>query len=488
MLRVFRKLVVLIVIFLLPLSAAASSDFANKEDVARLWDEIAPLLSEKYPGAVAEGRTYGLYEIGDIMNNMLFYLERTQNKKIINDLSDFYLEIISKSSKSKTGEDWYYHFNSEKYDGERILHSAQFIYSALKLYRLMHQFGIEKFEYFEAVEDIIIKGHLWRWIFYDKAFHRQGWGCSLSHYTHKEHILNLYGKIYWSKDRKSYCNVFRDDDMWIAASAAEYLISQYYDPNSVGAELVEPDQVTEYVEIARKLLEQRYSTEWDSRFSGLRGQFEYGAYTDIEDYKYAMYEYSEKACDSCKIGKCNSCNIEDSLKSFHERGRASREAVGWDIAHARRVVPVFLTFMEFSGLYGKDFPTEQTLAEIARQLSYVVWNGDVTDPKFANYFDGSNGWYRVGYNDQKNFGYPPYSRSEFVSRAGYGVLRSYDARLDLAMNSMYCKYQNTNNGPFAGRAWNFMLAIESSEAFGALKDCHELKFLGRVDEFEKIAD
>lgn len=42
------------------------------------------------------------------------------------------------------------------------------------------------------------------------------------------------------------------------------------------------------------------------------------------------------------------------------------------------------------------------------QYVYRVFNGDYSHPLFHNYFDGSDGWYRVGYNGPE-FGYPPSS-------------------------------------------------------------------------------
>jgi hypothetical protein len=458
---------------ILPISASAL-ELKEKDDINYSWNEIKLLLLQKYAISLKRDDTYSLYEIGDITSNVLFYIEKTQDPRIIESIVSFYLEIINKSEIYYFNNSEYYYFNNAKYRDERILHSSQFLYGTVKLYRLMHQFGIEDEEYFRMVEEVIIKGHLWRWIFKERKFHRNGWKCTDGFFTNYEHLQNILQFLYQSEDRKSYCNVFRDDDLWIAASAAEYLISQYYNLFPVGQEQVSPDQLVDYVEVARKLLQQRYYIEQDPRFPGFRGQFEYGAYNDIYDYKYAKYEYYDKACSSCIMGKCKHCDVLENLKKFDKRVHALKENVGWDIAHARRVVPVFMSFMEYSRLYGKNFPNKETLAEIARQLSYVVWNGDVREPRFANYFDGSNGWYRVGYNAQENFGYPPYSRSEFVARAGYGILRKYDPRLSLAMNSMYCKYRYTRNGPLNGKAWNFMLSVESLDIFGSLVECRKL--------------
>jgi hypothetical protein len=46
---------------------------------------------------------------------------------------------------------------------------------------------------------------------------------------------------------------------------------------------------------------------------------------------------------------------------------------------------------------------------VANQYVYKVFNGDYTRPLFHNYFDGSDGWFRVAYAGP-DFGHPP---SEF---------------------------------------------------------------------------
>lgn len=78
----------------------------------------------------------------------------------------------------------------------------------------------------------------------------------------------------------------------------------------------------------------------------------------------------------------------------------------WDISHAYRL-PVFLRALyENRKATGADFPQHRDLQLVANQYVYRVFNGDFSRPLFHNYFDGSDGWHRVGFNGD-GFGYPP---------------------------------------------------------------------------------
>jgi len=72
--------------------------------------------------------------------------------------------------------------------------------------------------------------------------------------------------------------------------------------------------------------------------------------------------------------------------------------VGWDLSHARRWVHVFETLHRHRWLTEFSFLTQATLEALANQFVYGSFNGDLDFPLFANYRDGSDGWYRVGFH------------------------------------------------------------------------------------------
>ena len=69
---------------------------------------------------------------------------------------------------------------------------------------------------------------------------------------------------------------------------------------------------------------------------------------------------------------------------------------------------------------GQNFPDNEVMKRLANQVAYGVFNKDFHKPVFANFMDGSNGWYLVRYKHRKDFGYGPYKMSRAIPDGGYG--------------------------------------------------------------------
>jgi hypothetical protein len=83
-----------------------------------------------------------------------------------------------------------------------------------------------------------------------------------------------------------------------------------------------------------------------------------------------------------------------------------QQGASWDISHFYRV-PVFLrSLYDNRKATGLGFPSANDIQLVVNQLMYKNFQGNFDLPLFNNFFDGSNGWYRVGYNGP-SFGYPP---------------------------------------------------------------------------------
>ncbi|MGE8319960.1 MAG: hypothetical protein ACN6O3_14530 [Comamonas sp.] len=104
------------------------------------------------------------------------------------------------------------------------------------------------------------------------------------------------------------------------------------------------------------------------------------------------------------------------------------DSVGWDISHARRLVPLFDAMRNygsrFAAVYG--VPAQEAIGNevataYAHQLTAKLWNQDQQRPLFKNFWSGANGWYRVGYQDgaKCNTGYPPFGLSSAIPVGGY---------------------------------------------------------------------
>src|SRR5262249_16108562 len=80
--------------------------------------------------------------------------------------------------------------------------------------------------------------------------------------------------------------------------------------------------------------------------------------------------------------------------------------VSWDISHYS-TVPVFLRslfdYKKAISSLTNNFPAPSDLSSAANQLIYNVMrnhgqSSGQKNPVFANYMEGTDGWYRIGYN------------------------------------------------------------------------------------------
>lgn len=79
----------------------------------------------------------------------------------------------------------------------------------------------------------------------------------------------------------------------------------------------------------------------------------------------------------------------------------------WDTGHFN-VVPAFLrTLYDHRDATGVDFPKKTDLELVANQYVYHVFEGDYKAPLFTNFFDGTDGWYRVSYLGRSGYGIAP---------------------------------------------------------------------------------
>jgi predicted Zn-dependent protease with MMP-like domain len=120
------------------------------------------------------------------------------------------------------------------------------------------------------------------------------------------------------------------------------------------------------------------------------------------------------------------------------------ENIGWDLSHARRFVNVFQTLYETKDYLGLNFPGDNILKMFANQFAYRVFNGDFEYPLFSNYFDGTNGWYRVDYDKRKNFGYGPSDMSITAYSGGFMFWKDYNPDIKIIANSLYALIHTSN--------------------------------------------
>jgi len=133
--------------------------------------------------------------------------------------------------------------------------------------------------------------------------------------------------------------------------------------------------------------------------------------------------------------------------------KAKVKGKGWDISHFN-VVPVFLRALyNHRAATGVDFPQKTDIEYIGNQYAFHVFEGDYKKPLFRNFFDGTDGWYRVGYLGRSGYGVAPSQYCSMFDRShscltiggiyGWGLLapfhpglaRIQSALLDLARSN-----------------------------------------------------
>ncbi|MBD8872855.1 hypothetical protein [Rhodanobacter sp. DHB23] len=136
--------------------------------------------------------------------------------------------------------------------------------------------------------------------------------------------------------------------------------------------------------------------------NGIRAEVDRGFWRNYSDSKYALYNTaaSPVACNKDSTGHMQKSIRVESKSSYIDAN------VGWDISHARRLVPALETFVRnrtalatIFGYHNTAFDPAKLQQAYAHQIADTIWNKDSQYPLFSNFWDGSNGWYRSGYNN-----------------------------------------------------------------------------------------
>jgi hypothetical protein len=221
-------------------------------------------------------------------------------------------------------------------------------------------------------------------------------------------------------------NFFVDKDLWMMTTLSD--LSELY-----GADVrMPPDAKNAIAELQAK------SDEISAMFSlfldrinltGPAGErralLDEGYWRNFADFKYALYNGSLSPVECAR----------DSSGQAIKRTRVAPDPayidpnMGWDISHARRLVPALATFTRNKANLRKVFGYESVSFEPAalqlafsNQIVAMIWNKNPAYPLFGNFWDGQNGWYRAGFDDGSGKcepGQGPYSLSQSFATGGY---------------------------------------------------------------------
>jgi hypothetical protein len=118
----------------------------------------------------------------------------------------------------------------------------------------------------------------------------------------------------------------------------------------------------------------------------------------------------------------------DELLRFPAPGPRAKNGVGKDISHGYRIAWLALTLSNVADV-GDTVNWIEVVKALANQFAHHVLDTNMSVPRFRNYLDGSNGWYRVNYSNRPGFGYPPYGLSRTYLGAPWSRIAPYNQKL-----------------------------------------------------------
>lgn len=183
---------------------------------------------------------------------------------------------------------------------------------------------------------------------------------------------------------------------------------------------------------------------------GTRAVIDRGFWRNYADNKYAAYGASVSPVS------CQKNHFNQIVKAVRVEAKASYidPDMGWDVSHARRLVPALATFARnkanLSKVFGytnEHFDPHALQKAFANQIIERIWNKDPDYPLFSNYWDGSNGWYRSGYDNGTGHcveGDPPYSLAWSIPTGGYLEWGAFNVKLRNLGSKLYQLLRSNN--------------------------------------------
>lgn len=279
---------------------------------------------------------------------------------------------------------------------------------------------------------IVSYDHLYKWIeastrsFYIPAGKR--FNCRQSGYKKHYEIVRIKHErnqvlsnppIIGESD---FCYAVLDRDLVVITAAVEILAANSVAPSLVVLSPTVKNLLQSYSQMGRALVASRFTGESvkgfvrNSYYSTLR--FDKGAFRDHPDTAWAGNE---------------SIAVYPPVETKAPVGKPD-----WDIGHSRRLVYVLDSLRKYQ--QPGEFPTRVDMTKVSHQL-LATYNQDCVAPKFTNFMDGTNGWYRVGYDGIR--GYEPYQLSSAWIVSGYSFWTPYGSAVRLISNALLKLVEST---------------------------------------------
>jgi len=254
----------------------------------------------------------------------------------------------------------------------------------------------------------------------------------------KERVL---ARLDWKNraelQRKSYYKAFHDTDLFIFAIASDLLcIGNMSEKASfeIGLNKEDENLLTQIRDLCFQVVQDRIAP-------GDGFDFQVGAWADHPEYFYA-------GCDGDKMpeGECRKADVSDDTSHFHRWP--------WWLQSYRDAWPIE------SGPHGFY---ENLISRLANQFVTKVAVAKDGIVLLNNYMDGTNGWYRVKYQN-RDWGYGPYGLSRTALMGSWYSLAPYDSRIG-KLNRMFCEMLSSNDKSVVASRIKFYGNYNGNNAF-----------------------
>lgn len=183
-------------------------------------------------------------------------------------------------------------------------------------------------------------------------------------------------------DKKKNMN---SEELAIIGAAAEILGAHAFDPKLV---VITPQDLASLQDLVHAGVDRFQFSRTLSKDAQGRTCASYfnGDYDWLEDMEFARYQGEKFPGPSDK---------------------AKSKGASWDISHFSIVPVVLRSLFDNKAATGVDFPQTSDIEYLGNQYAFHVFEGDYQKPLFTNFFDGTDGWYRVSYLGRSNYGIAP---------------------------------------------------------------------------------
>lgn len=133
--------------------------------------------------------------------------------------------------------------------------------------------------------------------------------------------------------------------------------------------------------------------------------------------------------------------------------------VATDISHARRHNWFFEVLKRFGHAFDITI-SDRHLQGWANTIAFRICQGTLEKPTFTIFSDGVDGWYRVGYEGQKGFGYAPGSMDHAFVGSSYGLMNIYNPKIGKWMRAWADQNNHRINHPKSGSMLDYLTGFQ----------------------------